>query len=72
MTLSFVCVQLDIVLGICQLISGQKVCHYLGGDKEGGGSRQTVTIGDKGEGVPKIGIFTVTCFLHGPYMSKEV
>ena len=33
----------------CQLIAGQKVCHYLGGDKGGGGSRQTVTNGDKGE-----------------------
>ena len=72
MTLAFVCIQLDTGIEIFRLISCQKVCHYLGGDKEGGGSRQTVTIGDKGEGVPKIGIFTVTCFLHGPYMSKEV
>ena len=48
MTLEFVCVQLDTGLEIFQLISGQKVCHYLGGDKGGGGSRQTVTNGDKG------------------------
>ena len=48
MTLAFVCVQLDTVLEICLLISGQKVCHYLGGDKGGGGSRKTVTNGDKG------------------------
>ena len=48
MTLAFVCVQLDKGLEIFQLISGQKVCHYLGGDKGGGGSRQTVTNGDKG------------------------
>ena len=32
----------------------------------GGGSRQTVTNGDKGGGGPKIGIFTVTYFLNGP------
>ena len=48
MTLAFVCVQLDTVLDIFQLILGQKVCHYLGGDKGGGESRQTVTNGDKG------------------------
>ena len=65
-TLTFVCVQLDTGLEIIQLISGQKVCHYLGNDKEGGGSRQTVTKGDKGEGVSRIGIFTVTYFLNGP------
>ena len=52
MTLAFVCVQLDTGLEIFQLILGQKVCHYLGGDKGGGGSRQTVTNGDKwGRGV---------------------
>ena len=28
-----------------------KVCHYLGGDKGGGGSGQTVTKCDKWEGV---------------------
>ena len=28
--------------------SGQQVCHYLGGDKGRGGSRQMVTNGDKG------------------------
>ena len=33
----FVCVQLDTGLEIFQLISGQNVCHYLGGDKGGGG-----------------------------------
>ena len=33
-----------------QLLLGQKVCHYLGGDKGGRGSRQTVTNGDKGGG----------------------
>ena len=50
MTLAFVCVQLDTGLEDFQLISGQKVCHYLGGDKGGVGSRQTVTNGDKGGG----------------------
>ena len=47
-TLAFVRVQLDTCLEMFQLMSGQKVCHYLGGDKGGGGSRQTVTNGDKG------------------------
>ena len=47
MTLAFVCVQLDTGLEIFQLISGQKVCHYLGGAKRGVGSRQTTTNGDK-------------------------
>ena len=37
MTLAFVCGQLDTGLEIFQLLSGQKVCHYLGGDKGGGG-----------------------------------
>ena len=50
MTLAFVCVQLDIGLEIFQLISGQKVCHYLDGDKGGGWSRQAVTKSDKGGG----------------------
>ena len=50
MTLAFVCVQLDKGLENYQLIPGQKVFHYLGSDK-GRGSRQTVTKGDKGEGV---------------------
>ena len=50
MTLAFVCVQLDTDLEIFQLISGPKVCHYLGDDKGGGRSRQTVTNGDKGGG----------------------
>ena len=63
MTFAFVCVQLDTGLEILQLISGQKVCHYLGGDKGGGESRQTVT---RGEGGSKIGISTVTYFLNGP------
>ena len=66
MTLAFVCVQLDTGLEIFQLMSSQKVFHYLGGDKGGGGSRQTVTNGDKGGRGPKIGIFTVTYFLNGP------
>ena len=66
MILAFVSVQLNTGLEIFQLISGQKVCHYLGGDKGGGGSRQTVTNGDKGGGGSKIGIFTVTYFLNGP------
>ena len=49
MTLAFVCAQLDTGLEIVQLILGQKVCYNLGGDKGGGGgSRQTVTNGDKG------------------------
>ena len=66
MTLAFVCVQLDTGLEIFQLISGQKVCHYLRGDKGGGGSRQTVTkCGSRGEGV-KNGDFTVTYFLNAP------
>ena len=46
---AFVC---DTGLGTFQLISAQKVCHYLGADKGGGKS--------------KIGIFTVTYFLNGP------
>ena len=66
MSFTIVCVELDTGLEIFQLISGQKVCHYLGGDKGGGGSRQTVTSGDKGGGGPKVGIFTVTYFLNGP------
>ena len=49
MTLAFVCVQLDTGLKIFQLISGQKVCHYSGGDKGGRGSRQMMTNGDKGK-----------------------
>ena len=47
-TLAFVCVQLDTGLEIFLLISGQKVCHYFGGDKGGGGQRkrwQSVTRG---------------------------
>ena len=67
-TLAFVCVQLDTGLEIFQLISGQKVCHYLGGDNGGGGSRQTVINGDRGGGGSKIGIFTVTYFLNGPFI----
>ena len=63
MTLAFVCGQLDTGLEILQLLSGQKVCHYLGGDKGGRGVKAN---GDKGEGGPKIGIFTVTYFLNDP------
>ena len=37
MTLAFVCFELDTGLKISQLISGQKVCYYLGDDKGGGG-----------------------------------
>ena len=66
MTVAFVCVQLETGLEIFQLLLGHKVCHYLGGDKGGGGSRQTVTNGDKREVVSKIGIVTVTYFLNGP------
>ena len=33
MTLTFICVQLDKGLENFQLISGQKVCHSLSGDK---------------------------------------
>ena len=66
MTLAFVCVQLEKGLEIFQLISGQKVCHYLDGDKGGEESRKTVTNGDKGRRGSKIGIFTVTYFLNGP------
>ena len=43
-TLAFVCVQLDTGLEIFQLILGQKVCHYLGGDKGGRGVKAN---GDK-------------------------
>ena len=50
MTLAFVCVRLDTVLEIFQLISGQTVCHYLGGIKGGRGSRQTETKNDMGKG----------------------
>ena len=55
-TLAFVCVQLETGLEIVQLASGQKVCHNLGGDKGGEGSRQTVTKGDKGERGSKSGL----------------
>ena len=55
MTLAFACVQLNTGLEIFQLISGQKVCHYLGSDKGGRGSSQTVTNGDKGGGGKKLG-----------------
>ena len=34
---------------------GSKVCHYLGGDKGGRGSRLTVTNGEKGEGGQNLG-----------------
>ena len=44
MTLAFVCGQLDTGLEILQLLSGQKVCHYLGGDKGGRGVKAN---GDK-------------------------
>ena len=47
MTLAFVCGQLDTGLEILQLLSGQKVCHYLGGDKGEGGSMQMMTKSDK-------------------------
>ena len=50
MTLAFVCGQLDTGLEILQVLLGQKVCHYIGGDKGGRGLRQMVTNGDKGEG----------------------
>ena len=53
MTLALECVQLDTGLEIFQLISGQKVSHYLGDDKGGRGGS-------------KIGIFKVTYFLNGP------
>ena len=43
-----------------------KECHYLGGDKGGGGSRQTVPKCDKGEGGSKIGFRPVTHFLNVP------
>ena len=46
MTLAFGCVQLDTGLEIFQLISGQKVCHYLGGDKGGGGVKNWDFYGD--------------------------
>ena len=46
--LAVVCVQLDTDLEIFQLISGQKIWCYLGGDKGGRGSRRTVTKSDKG------------------------
>ena len=44
MTLAFVCVQLDTGLEVFQLISGEKVCHYFGGDKGGRGLKAN---GDK-------------------------
>ena len=44
MTLAFVCGQLDTGLEILQLLLGQKVCHYLGGDKGGRGVKAN---GDK-------------------------
>ena len=39
-TFALVCVQLDTGLENLQLISGQKVCHYLGGDKGGSGVKK--------------------------------
>ena len=43
-TLAFVCGQLDTGLEILQVLLGQKVCHYLGGDKGGRGVKAN---GDK-------------------------
>ena len=54
MTLEFVCVQLDTGLEIFQLISGQNICHYLGGDKgEGGQGKRWKTV-TRGGGGSKI------------------
>ena len=44
MILAFVCAQLNTGLEIFQLISGEEVCHYLGGDKGGKGVKAN---GDK-------------------------
>ena len=44
MTLAFVCGQLDTDVEILQLLLGQKVCHYLSGDKGGRGVKAN---GDK-------------------------
>ena len=66
-TLEFVCVQLG--LEIFQLILGQKVCHYLGGDKGGWGQGKQWQRVTRGE-VSKIEIFTVTYFLNGPFVSQ--
>ena len=50
MTLAFICVQLDTGLEIFQLILGQKVCHYLGGDKGGRGVKANSDKGRQGGG----------------------
>ena len=47
------------------LIIGSKFVSIWVVKREGGGSRQMVTNGDKGGGGSKIGIFTVTYFLNG-------
>ena len=49
----------------------KKVCHYLGGDKGGGGSRQTVRNGDNGGGVVKIVIFTVIYLQMAQYVLRK-
>ena len=43
-----------------------KVGHYLGGDKRGGGSMQTMTKSDEGGGGSKIDVRQMTYFLNGP------
>ena len=67
MTLAFTCSQLDTDLEVFQLLSGQKGCHYLGGDKGGWRSGQTMTKCEKGERGLKIGVGPVTHFLNGIY-----
>ena len=57
MTLVFVFVQIDTCLEFLQLILGQKVCHYLGGDMGGGGSRQMAINGDRGRGVKNLDFY---------------
>ena len=54
MTLAFVCVQLDTALEIFQLITGQKVCHYLGGDKGGGGQDKRWQMVTRGRGIKNL------------------
>ena len=48
-----------------------KICHYLGGDKEGGGSRQTVTNSDKGGGGVKNRDFYGDILFEWPHYIRE-
>ena len=70
-TLAFVCVQLETCLEIFKLILGETICHYLGGDKGGEGSRITVAKFDKGRWGSKIGGGPVKYFLNSPQVRGD-